>query len=133
MDVGKFLRLQGAIQAAIESVGDGQAAVAGPAMAERYETLVVEARLTIPETEFEEFDRLFPKRIEGPRPTSGRDMFGSAKIFNEAKALLGTLAGYLGGYVNAAKIELEAEAYAKERVRQERGVGFKPPSTPAAP
>lgn len=129
MDVGRFLRLQGAIQSAIESVNDGQAAVAGPAMAERYETLVVEARLTIPETELEEFDRLFPKRIEGPRPTGPGNMFGSAKMFNDAKALLGTLAGYLGGYVSEARMQLEADAYAEARIKSERGVGFKRPSS----
>jgi hypothetical protein len=40
------------------------------------------------------------------------------------------MAGWLGGLVEEAQLQarmkMEAEAYATERVKQERGIGFKP-------
>ena len=72
----------------------------------------------------EQFDRMFPKRIQGQHASNPRRR---AELFNEARGLLGSLAGYLGSYVREAKLKMEADAYARERVKAERGVGFKPP------
>jgi hypothetical protein len=36
------------------------------------------------------------------------------------------MAGWLQGFIEEARLNLEAEAYARERLKQERGVGFGP-------
>jgi len=125
MDVAGFLRLQGAIRSVLDSVSEGQAAVAAEAMADSYRRLRHETRDAIPEEDREEFDRLFPETP--PAITSramGRLGYEAAK-FHAARALLGTMAGWLDGYVQHARMQMEAQAYAEKRAKEERGVGFK--------
>jgi uncharacterized protein (TIGR02391 family) len=98
IDKGKLLRLQRSIRSALDSVPASQAAVGAKAMVSAYERLRAEARNVILDTDRQEFERLFPETIE--RPTSypgGRLGFEGVK-FNTSRALLGTLASWLGDY-----------------------------------
>jgi hypothetical protein len=56
---------------------------------------------------------------------SGDAPIERAQQYHSAKTLLASLAGWLSGYVQQARMELEARAYAEERVKAERGVGFR--------
>ncbi len=116
MDVGKFLRLQGAIQSALEEASGKSSTVAGRATEDAYDRLRDAVRDTIPEEDLEEFDRLFPESFVALTPL---------ERFGFAQTLLASLSGWLGGYVQQARLDQEARAYAEARVKAERGVGFK--------
>lgn len=124
MDVGKFLRLQGAIRAAHESIPPDHAVMGGTAMERAYERLRIEVQDAIPNEHLQEFDGLFPEHIGG----FGHSPRGEAERFHAARSLLASMAGWLDGYVQAARMEMEAQAYAEARVKEERGFGFKQPS-----
>jgi hypothetical protein len=123
MDAGKFLRLQKMVEAAASSAKESNAVMAAKAMQEAYNRVRGEVRETIPAARQEEFDRLFKSRLGG----YGGGPRGEADRFHEAKTTLATLAGWLGGFVEEARLEAEVEAYAKARIKAERGVGFKAP------
>lgn len=127
-DVGRFLRLQGAIQAALDSIPMDQAVVAEQPMKDAYLRLRAETRSVIPGETLEEFDRMFPTEVK-VGPTGSSRMVIRAARFNAARSLLGSLAGWLDGFVQEARMTIEAEAYAHARVEEERGVGFRPPRT----
>jgi hypothetical protein len=122
VDVGKLMRLRGAIQGALNSIPTDQAPVAGRAMADRWRELREEARNVIPAEQLDEFESLFPG---GPEGNPGLGLRGQAAMFNEARGLLGSLAGWLEGFIEEARLQAEAEAYGRERAKQERGVGFR--------
>jgi hypothetical protein len=74
------------------------------------------AQLRGAEPEEAEFSRLFPHE---------------EKIFwRDAEPRASALAGWIRGAVDAAilsvRIEAEARAYAEQRLKEERGIGFKP-------
>jgi hypothetical protein len=58
-------------------------------------------------------------------------MFAQQDVASEARTRLGAMAGWLNGFIEEAQFEArlraEADAYAKERVKAERGIGFQPP------
>ncbi len=126
MDVGKFLRLQGAISSTVEFAKDKNSTQAGAAVQDAYYRFRQEVRDAIPEENREEFDKLFPDTLNPSQkahrqtnPVTDLERYGTAQT------LLTSLAGWLGGYVQQARMQAEAEAYAEARVRTERGVGFK--------
>jgi hypothetical protein len=123
IDLGRYLRLQGAIQAALDAVDQGNAVVGAEAMRTSYTRLREEARSAIPDEQAAEFNRLFPAEL--PQPTARHSPQGlDAVKYMTARSLLASLKGWLDGYVSEVRIGVEAEAYAKERVKAERGVGF---------
>jgi hypothetical protein len=121
-DVGKILRVRGAIQATLEGLADSEAVMAGDAVGSGYTRLRKEVAAIVPSEDREEFDRLFPESAGsfGHRPMD------KANKYHAAKGLLGQLAGWLRGYVDEAQFQAKADAYARERMKQGRGVGFKP-------
>lgn len=126
IDVGKFLRLKGAIQGAMDAVPTGSAAFSGTSLVDAYLTLRKETAEAIPEELAEEFDRQFKpspfKAGSGMRSIGA----GQAQTFNEARALLGKMAGWLDGIIQEARLEAEAAAYAAARLKEERKPGFRP-------
>jgi hypothetical protein len=129
MDIGKFLRLQGAITSTIEGSKGMNSTQAGSAVEDAYYRLRQEAREAIPDGDREEFDRLFPDTVNpsqrahmSTQPVSALERYGTAQ------SLLAGMSGWLDGYVREARLQVEAEAYAVERVKQERGTGFRPQS-----
>lgn len=124
MDVGKFLRLQGAIESTIEGAKGKSSTQAGLAIEDAYVRLRQEVREAIPEEDREEFDRLFPASIDRVSRTLAQAPPRQVDRYGTAQTLLTTLSGWLGGYVQQARMQAEAKAYAEERVRAERGVGF---------
>jgi len=126
IDVGRFVRLVGAIRAAIDSADPGLAAVAGNALAQTYSRLRAEARNLVPDDRRDELDRVCPETLQA---TGGSRMLLQAARFNAARSALSILAGWLQGFVDEARMAMEARAYAEARVKEERGVGFKPPSS----
>ena len=124
MDVARFLRLQGAIRAALDSVAEGNAVIGSDAMVASYMRLREEVWSAVPNEDKPEFDRVCPHNaIKG---AGGRtDLRTAASHYSEARTLLAVMAGWLDGYVQHARMAMEAEATARERVRQERGVGFR--------
>jgi hypothetical protein len=126
MDVGKFLRLQGAIQATIEGSAGKSSTQAGPAVEDAYFRLRQEAWDAIPEKDREEFDRLFPSTvIPSPKARNQMQPVTPLETYGTAQTLLTSLAGWLGGYIQETRMRAEAEAYAEARVKAERSVGFK--------
>lgn len=120
MDIGKFLRLQGAIGAAIDSGAEGRDLGASD-LAGTYRRLRAEVRGAVEAQHWPEFDRLFPESLGG-FPQSQR---GDAEKLNAARRRLAMMAGWLEGFVKEARMDMEAQAYAAARVREERGIGFK--------
>ena len=106
-DVGRFLRLQGAIDAAAAAVPQEHAATAVTALVGSYVALREEVRAAIDEAFRAEFDRLFPAMTVPPAPNvrAGFDPFKSADIANEARTRLRTMGGWLGGFVREAGLE----------------------------
>lgn len=122
VEVGRFMRLRGAIQGALDAIPVDQAAVAGRAMAARYRIFRHEAQKVVPKGYLDELESLFP---EAPIAGGRRDVREEAETYNQARGLLGALAGWLDGFIQEARSQAETEAYVRERVKQERGVGFK--------
>jgi hypothetical protein len=125
MDVPKVLRLQGTIRASLEAVPIAQAAHASETMAHTYRRARAEVLSAIPDVDREEFERLFPEQLDQVTDTSGGRIGMQVARYNTARNLLGSMAGWLDGYVRAAQMQVEASAYAQERVKAERGIGFK--------
>ena len=123
-DIGRYIRLQGAIRASIDAVPEGQAPVAGMAMVNVYRRFRAEAKKVIPSDHAEEFDAMFPDDVAIQRANPRDDLLDSAARYTGARLLLATLAGWLDGFVQEAKMQIEADAYAQARVKEERGVGF---------
>jgi hypothetical protein len=101
VDVGKFLRLQGAIDAAVASVPADHAATAAGALVSSYVTLRQEVRLVIDESVHDEFDRLFPmmEAPASPNVRRGFDPIASADQANQARTRLKMMGGWLGGFL----------------------------------
>jgi hypothetical protein len=99
MDVGKFLRLQGAIDAAIESSKEKNSTQAGPAIQDAYHRLLQEIRESKPNEDQEEFDRLFPDTVVPSRKARQTDPVSALEKYGTAQTLLSSLSGWLGGYV----------------------------------
>jgi hypothetical protein len=89
VDIGRVLRLHGAITSTLAAVPIEQAGLTGEALPASYTRLRGEAIDIIPLKARDEFERLFP---EDPKA-------------NEARVLLATLAGWLGGFVDEARMK----------------------------
>lgn len=126
IDVGRFLRLQGAITSALTAVPVEQAARSGEALPTAYARLRGEAIDIIPAKARDEFERLFPEDPLTARGWTRGPGYATdtANRANEARAVLGMLAGWLGGFVDEARMEQEAAAYAAARIKAQRGTGF---------
>jgi hypothetical protein len=124
LDVARFLRLQGAINAAVAAVPAGHAATAVSALAGSYMNMRAEVRLVIDESLQDEFDRLFPVMEVPAAPDvmggGGFDPLKSADVANQARTRLNTMGGWLDGFVQDSRIKIEAQAYASARIKEER-------------
>lgn len=113
------MRLRGAIRTSVDSVSPGHAAVAGRAMAENYMKCRGEVRSAIDPSLAEEFHRMFPEMTT----TAGIGLDGAAK-FNDARANLGRLDGWLEGQIEYLRYERqlgeESRALAEAKVSAER-------------
>jgi hypothetical protein len=125
-DVGRFLRLKNSIEGAVAPFGEGSSAIAGGALPNAYVSLREEVREAIGPQHQAEFDRLFPAWNEPINTSHG---IHTATQHSRAKGLLGRLAGWLDGFVQEAQMAMNAQAYAEELVKQERPLGFSPPSS----
>jgi hypothetical protein len=105
-DIARFLRLRGAIDAAVAAVPDDQAATAVTGLVSAYLTLREEVRGAIDEGFHDEFDRLFPPMTAPRAPSAlGFDPFASADTANQARTRLKMMGGWLGGFVEATELE----------------------------
>lgn len=119
IDVGKILRLAGAVEKAAK-IETEYPVQTSSAVSERYKALRLEVARAVEDDAREEFDRLFPAELGG----YGRNPNDMLEKFYAARTLLETLAGWLDGFIQEARMTIEAEAYARERVKRE-SVGFK--------
>ena len=99
---GRYLRLKSAIAAAIADAGESSSAA--KALTDAYGRFRVEARIVAEETQTtDEFDRLFPEgSMDIMRPSvkgSGYDPIALGSATYEARVLLGSLAGWLDGFI----------------------------------
>jgi hypothetical protein len=134
IDVERFIRLRNTVRSAAASVPMGQESAAGDVLATAFQRLRPEVLDTLPEALREEFTKLFPDDVL--KQSGGGGGLGPGRLradavqATEARSLLEQMAGWLDGVVESAehqmRIEIEARAYAQERVRAERGVGFRP-------
>ena len=112
MDLKKIIRLKESAQSVASKVNK-ETYVCG--FTDAYNKLVKAVRETLDKESLAEFDAIINTIDDGSEHNS--------------VAFLAQLQGYLEGMIKAetwkAQIQSEAEAYAKERVKIERGVGFK--------
>lgn len=122
-DPGVFLRLKHAIDATIG--GTEEKSTAAKALSDAYATFRGEAELVARDNDVEdEFQRLFPTARKVDRPSvsqHGFDPFSLASDANDALSLLRRLSGWLDGFAAKARLEAEADAYARARLQQEQG------------
>ncbi len=121
---GKLLRLRGAIQATLDALPPQQAAGEGEAMAGAYRRLRAEVCRVVHEEDEDEFKSLFPTTVDRATTIVGSILMHPTARYSTGRGLLASLAGWLDGYIEQARMAMEAQAYAEARVRQERAVGF---------
>jgi hypothetical protein len=138
VDIGVLLRIRNSAQEALTATPPDHSS-AWNGLVETYERLREWAAQVIGDAHRDEFNRLFPQtidqRIAGTGAAGGRPnpaaLFAQQEVASEARTRLGSLAGWLNGFIEEAqfrtRVQAESDAYAKERVKAERGVGFKPP------
>ena len=120
MELATLMRLRGAIRGSLNGVPTEQAAVAGKAMMESYLKCRAEALTAIDSNLRAEFGRMFPTMIV----SSGIGAEAAAR-FNEARASLGRMDGWLQGQIEYLKYEHQVQAEAEAKVKADRGIGFK--------
>lgn len=128
MEVGRILRLKEAIRGAMDALAD-KSATTGDALPDAYKRFREETLGAVGPEHREELERLCPtwtRESTAGDFRRGFDPIKAGAAAEEARALLGQLAGWLDGFVLEARMKLEAEAYAQEKLRAERGVGFRP-------
>lgn len=109
----------------MQSVDDRSRKTAGTALAQAYRRFRAEARDIVLEEHRDEFERVCPDWAPPHRTRSLLSLMeGPSRVYDEARIMLGTLAGFLDGYVRETQINLEAEAYAAAKLKAERTVGF---------
>lgn len=124
LNVERILRLQGAVRAAAASVSENNAVAGADPMLSSYRRLRDEVRGAIPSEDVPEFDRVCPPNVPAFAANRSRALDQAGK-FHAARSMLEQMAGWLDGYVRHAQLQAEAEAYAAERVKEERGIGFR--------
>lgn len=129
MDVARIIRLKSTIEAAAATkVAHWEAVDTYNRLRDEIAQALADAGEPGPE-----FERLYP---HWDYQTNGARLMGrvvnSNQAATEAKARMTQIAGWLKGLVDAARVEAEIHAYAVERVKAERGIGFQAP-TPTAP
>ena len=127
MDVGALIRVRNAARESIAATpADHGSAWQG--LVETYQALLQQARELMDEVSRSEMDRLFAKEIDtdGAGRSPVRDpsaMFKQQEVASEARTRIAALAGWLDGHIEeaqlGARLEAEANAYARERVRRE--------------
>ena len=115
------MRLQGAIRAALDSIPADQAALAAGAMIENYDRLRSEVRSSIPADKADEFDRLFPEKVPFPVNSPAGRLGREASKFSSARALLGSLAGWLDGFIQESRFWTEIQAHTLTQADQTPG------------
>ena len=131
MDVHELVRLKSTIESTVGAVDASkpeQLALGREPLHASYRSLRPRLRNAVDANLHEEFDDLFPEEPPDIIDRShGRLGLHTAQAI-QAKTLLEGMAGWLGGIVATAtekeRMRVEADAYARERVRQERGVGL---------
>lgn len=131
MDIGVLLRLKGGIESTLESLGGGDPTNSQAALASAYGRFRNEALSAVGDAAQPELERLFPDLHPISSSLNAPAVLDN---YHRARSLMNGLAGWLGGFIEEAqfqvRVESESRAYAVERVRQERGVGFRPPEQP---
>jgi hypothetical protein len=125
------MRLRAAAIQSLEAVLTGSPA-SFDALSAAYERIRAEVAEAAPDEMRAEFERLFPRTIPRDQAKGGslhpRIEMYKQEVSSTARTLLGQLAGWLGGLIDAAQAEermrLEADAYARERVKVEREQRF---------
>lgn len=119
-DVGVFLRLKASIDSTLQGVEEKS--FGAKALADAYAIFRSEAeRVAEQEHALDEFKRLFPPPpdVSAPSARAGFDPIAAASSSAEALSLLARLSGWLDGFVQSIRMQSEADAYARERVRHE--------------
>lgn len=120
-DIGRFIRVRSAVQNALEGAGDLERVEAATALAEAYVRFRTEAIALIPEEHVEELASICPSLNDQSMNPQTAEEF--ATLLGRSKVLLGSLAGFLDGYVQETELRIEAE----ERARlAAKSVGFAP-------
>ena len=122
MDPRQYLSLVAAIDRALVAVPPETRATSGDAMPNAYRTLRAKALKVVPEHDRGELELLCPPWVG---PTGGPFGFVDDKVaaaYDEARALLGILAGHLQGYADQIGGVIEAEGRARAQAKPP--VGF---------
>lgn len=98
IDLGRLMRLRGAIQAALDSIPERGSAYSAEGLKAAYLRLREEAKQVVDPALWQEFDRLFPPSVM----FRGQDEFAKAQEFVDAKILLGSLGGCKGSLTKPA-------------------------------
>jgi hypothetical protein len=125
LDIGKFIRIKASVDAALASADSATHAQGLSNAYGSYRTEIL-AMISGDGDLSAEFARLFPEHAFSGIADFGPDM---AVNYGKAKTLLSGVSGWLDGIIQAAQADVQiranAEAYAREKVKAERGVGFR--------
>ena len=128
--VGRLLRLRESIQGTLDSANrrEGERSpFAGSALAEghnRYRAEVFDLLKDYPDF-VAEFERMCPAFIEQP-PPNFHALFEQDAFMIKATSALLQMSGWLSGLIQEAEMEMNARAYAEAKLKEDRGVGFRP-------
>ena len=120
LNTGKFLRLKGAIEGAID---EAPAANAGTMLMESYNRYLEEALRIIPEEHYDELTRVCPafspKQIEDLKQDLNPQT--DLQLTTQGKVMLRALAGFLDGYIKETEFNrgLEMEKAREGRISAE--------------
>jgi hypothetical protein len=124
-DIAKFIRIKASVDAALASADSATHAQGLSIAYGSYRTEIL-AMISADGDLSAEFARLFPEHAFSGIAGFGPDM---AVNFGKAKTFLSGVSGWVEGIIQAAQadvqIQANAEAYAREKVRAERGIGFR--------
>jgi len=125
IDVAKLIRIRASLDAALATA---KTAADAPGLSKAYLAHRREVASMLDGELLAEFDRLYPEAHYQGSPVVPIDL---QLRWAEVVPLLSGMSGWLNGLIQADQISREiaanAEAYAREKVRAERGIGFKDP------
>ena len=109
LDIGRFLRLRNAVQQAASAIPADSSGTSGRALPEAYKRFREEALAIVPKEHREQFEQVCPEWTTSLGGSRAEDPFIQSQFYNEARVLMGGLAGFLDGYVDETRLRIEAE------------------------
>lgn len=123
LDIAKLIRVKAAID---NTLANGKEATDAPGLSRAYIAHRREVASMLEGALLAEFERLYPEDHFRGVPTHGPDL---RRQYGEVVSLISGVSGWLDGIIQVDQLQEQvrsnADAYAREKVKAERGIGFK--------